>query len=144
MEILTQYNPIAAITIARVFLGILFLFQGYDAVFNIGLKKVTDTYQANFGLKGIPRNLTSFAAWYTSCTELICGLLLVLGLFEFASLYLLGINLIIAAIGFGLNAPLWDTKNVYPRLILLLFLLIVPAHWHHWSLDYLLFKPHML
>ncbi|WP_341900839.1 DoxX family protein [Fluviicola taffensis] len=140
MEILTQYHQMAAIALARIFLGFLFLFQGYDAVFHIGIKKVTDTYHESFKLKGIPRMITSLSAWYTSYTELICGFLLVLGLFEFASLYLLGINLILAAIGFGMNAPLWDTRNVYPRLLLILFLLMTPLHSHHWSLDYLIFK----
>lgn len=140
MEILTQYHQLAAITLARIFLGFLFLFQGYDAVFNIGIKKVTDTYHENFKLKGIPRAITSLSAWYTTYTELICGFLLVLGLFEFASLYLLGINLIIAAIGFGMNAPLWDTRNVYPRLLLILFLLMTSIHSHRWSLDYIIFK----
>lgn len=140
MEILTQYHQLAAITLARIFLGFLFLFQGYDAVFHIGIKKVTDTYHENFKLKGIPRAITTLSAWYTSYTELICGFLLVLGLFEFASLYLLGINLIIAAIGFGMNVPLWDTRNVYPRLLLILILLLTPIHWHHWSLDHFIFN----
>nr|WP_294858545.1 DoxX family membrane protein [uncultured Fluviicola sp.] len=140
MEILTQYHQLAAITLARIFLGFLFLFQGYDAVFNIGIKKVTDTYHENFRLKGIPKAITSLSAWYTTYTELICGFLLVLGLFEFVSLYLLGINLIIAAIGFGMNTPLWDTRNVYPRLLLILFLLMTSIHTHHWSLDHLIFK----
>ena len=140
MEILTQYHQLAGITLTRVFLGFLFLFQGYDAVFQIGIQKVTDAYDENFKLKGIPRKITSLSAWYTAYTELICGFLLILGLFEYASLYLLGINLIIAAIGFGMNAPLWDTRNVYPRLLLILILLMTPIHWHHWSLDYLIFK----
>lgn len=144
MEILTQYHQLAAITLARIFLGLLFLFQGYDAVFNIGIKKATDTYHANFKLKGIPRFITSLTAWYTAYTELICGFFLVLGLFEYVSLYLLGINLIIAAIGFGMNAPLWDTRNVYPRLLLILILLMTQIHWHQWSLDYLIFKSYML
>jgi putative oxidoreductase len=140
METLTQYHQLAAITLARIFLGLLFLFQGYDAVFHIGIQKVTNTYHESFKLKGIPRIITLLSAWYTTYTELICGFLLILGLFEFASLYLLGINLLIAAIGFGMNAPLWDTRNVYPRLLLILILLMTPIHWHQWALDYLIFK----
>lgn len=140
MEILTQYHQLAGITLTRVFLGFLFFFQGYDAVFRIGMQTATDTYHESFKQKGIPRIITSLSAWYTAYTELICGLLLIFGLFEYASLYLLGINLIIAAIGFGMNAPLWDTRNVYPRLLLILILLMTPTHWHQWSLDYLIFK----
>lgn len=139
MEALAQYHQLAGITLARIFLGVLFLFQGYDAVFKIGLQQVTATYHINFSKKGLPRIITSFAAWFTAYTELICGFLLVFGLYEFATLYLLGINLIVAAIGFGMNAPLWDTRHVYPRLILVLILLLTPIQWHEWSLDYLFF-----
>lgn len=134
------YHYTSAITIARVFLGFLFLFQGYDAVVKIGMKNVTNTYQEQFAKKGISRALTSLAAIFTSYTELICGGLLILGLFELIALYLLGLNLIIAAIGFGVNEPLWNTRNVFPRLALLLLLLMTPLEWHHFSLDYLFFK----
>lgn len=140
MEIIEQYHYITAVTIARVFLGLLFLFQGYDAAFKIGLKKVTDTYHETFIQKKIPRLLTGFTAWFTVYTELICGLLLILGLFEIAALCLLGMNLIIAALGFGINEPLWNMRNVFPRLILLLFLLVTPLEWHCWSMDQLFFK----
>lgn len=140
MEFISQYHQIAGLTLARVFLGLLFIFQGYDAIFGIGIKKVTATYQAGFGPKGIPRFFTSLAAWYTSFTELICGFLLLIGLFEYTVLYLLGVNLIIAAIGFGINNPLWETRHVFPRLILLLILLFAPFEWHAWSFDYVFFN----
>jgi uncharacterized membrane protein YphA (DoxX/SURF4 family) len=140
MEMFETYHYASAITIARVFLGFLFLFQGYDAVVKIGMKNVIVIYHERFAKKGIPRLLTSLAAVFTSYTELICGALLILGLFEISVLYLLGLNLIIAGIGFGMNEPLWDTRNVFPRLVLLLFLLMTPLEWHHFSLDYLFFK----
>lgn len=141
MEIIAQYQYEAAVSIARVFLGFLFFFQGYDAIFNIGIQKVIKTYQDGFDRKGIPRWLTSLAAIFTSYSEFICGLLLIIGLFEFPALYLLGLNLLIAAIGFGINSPLWDMRHVFPRLILLLFLLVAPLKWHNWSLDFMFFRP---
>ena len=140
MELISHYHYIAGITIARLFIGFLFLFQGYDALFKIGLKEVTNTYHAKFSLKGIPRSLTASAAVFTSCSAFICGALLVLGLFETIALYLLGINLIIAGIGFGMNEPLWDTRNVFPRMALVLLLLLTPLEWHSFSLDQLFFK----
>ncbi|WP_300662846.1 DoxX family membrane protein [Fluviicola sp.] len=140
MEIIEQYHYVSAVTIARIFLGILFLFQGYDAVVKIGMKNVIDAYQKRFAVKGIPRSLTSIAALFTSYTELICGALLIFGLFEFIILYLLGLNLIIAGIGFGINEPLWDTRHVFPRLVLLLLLLMTPPEWHSFSLDHIFFK----
>lgn len=140
MELITQYQYEAAACIARIFLGFLFFFQGYDALFNIGIKKVISTYKYGFNSKGVPGILTTLAALFTTYTEFICGFLLIFGLFEIPALYLLGINLVVAALGFGLNNPLWDMRHVFPRLILLLFLLIIPLEWHNWSLDYLFFK----
>lgn len=141
MEVINQYHHLVAILIARLFLGFLFFFQGYDAVFKIKIKNVILTYQNTFQQNGITTILTFCGAWFTSCSALICGFLLIIGFFEYAALSLLGINLIITAIGFGINTPMWDTRFVFPRLILLLLLLIVPPNWNSWSIDNLLFKP---
>lgn len=141
MEIINQYHEVAAIFIARVFLGVLFFFQGYDAVFNIKVSVVIDTYQNMFEGKRMPRFLIVLASWFTTYTALFCGLLLIFGLFEYTALILLGINLIVAAIGFGLNTPMWDAKYVFIRLALILLLLLTPQAWHAWSLDALFFKP---
>ncbi len=141
MELFNQYHEIAGAFAARIFLGILFFFQGYDAVFNIGMRNVTETYQNGFEGKSVPKFLISAASWFTSCSELICGGLLILGLFEYPALYLLSLNLVIAAIGFGITSPMWDTKHVFPRLVLIVFLLCIPQQMHNWSIDILLFKP---
>lgn len=140
METLMEYHETAAVTIARIFLGFLFFFQGYDAVFKIGLLNVQKTFREGFDKKPIPRFFIDFASWYTSLSELIGGTLLIFGLFETYALYLLGINLIIAGIGFGITNPLWDVRNVFPRLLLLLTLLFTPYQWHQWSLDKLFFN----
>jgi putative oxidoreductase len=128
----------SAVFIARVFLGLLFFFQGYDAVFRIKIKYVIEAYENSFANKGIPRFLTVCGAWFTSCVELIGGVLLIVGLFENAVLYFLGIDLIIASIAFGIAKPMWDMRYVFPRLALLLFLLVTPSAWHIWSIDHLL------
>jgi putative oxidoreductase len=138
VETLSQSHYLFAALLARVFLGCLFFFQGYDAVFKVRIRNVIDTFEADFSRKGIPRFLTVFAAWFTSCTELVGGGLLIIGLFEYLALYLLGINLIIAAIGFGINTPVWNTRHVFPRLVLILFLLVIPQSWDTISLDHLL------
>ncbi len=141
METINQHHFIVAAFIARVFLGCLFFFQGYDAVFRIKLKNVISTFEADFSNNGIPRIFTISASWFTCFSALICGGLLILGLFQYPALYILGANLIIASIGFGITTPMWDTKHVLPRLILILLLLIIPHQYNAWSLDYLLFNP---
>ena len=141
MEIINQHHYIIASFIARVFLGCLFFFQGYDAIFKVKIQNVIGVFEEDFAEKGIPRFLTVCASWFTTYTELIGGFLLIIGLFEYAALYFLGANLIIAAIGFGINTPMWDTRYVFPRLVLILFLLVVPPSWNILSLDYVIFKP---
>jgi len=138
MEHLSNYHEFAATFVVRVVLGLLFLFQGYDTIFNVGIKRAIDTYKSGFQQR-VPHGLISVAAFCTAYTEFIGGTLLVLGLFQYVALYLLAINLLIATIGFGMLTPLWDMRNVWPRLILLLILLYVPVKWSMWSLDYLFF-----
>jgi uncharacterized membrane protein YphA (DoxX/SURF4 family) len=140
MEELNQYHVNIGVLTVRIFLGVLFVMQGYDAVFKIKIRNVIDTYQDSFENKGIPRFLTAFGAWYTSLTELICGALLIIGLFEYVSLYLLAANLLMAAVAFGINTPVWDTRHVFPRLVLTVFLLVVPESWHFLCLDCIIFK----
>ncbi|HEY1038674.1 MAG TPA: DoxX family protein [Bacteroidia bacterium] len=140
MEQIIQYKEEIASLIARVFLGLLFLFQGYDAVFNVKIRNVISTYRNDFEGKGMPGFIVVMASWFTTCTELLCGLFLILGLFTHVSLYLLGLNLLVAALGFGLTSPMWDTRHVLPRLILLLFLLLIPEAWNIFSLDNLISK----
>ncbi|MEO6303045.1 MAG: DoxX family membrane protein [Bacteroidia bacterium] len=141
MEIINQYHYAAAELITRLILGCLFFFQGYDAVVNIKIKNVIETFENSFVKRGMPRFLIVFASWFTSYSELLCGGFLIVGLFGYIPLYLLGLNLIIMSIGFGLTTPLWDTRHAYPRLILILILLIIPQEWNIFSLDHLFFKP---
>lgn len=140
MDYNSHYHYYAAVFIARVFLGLLFFFQGYDAVFRVKIKNIIHTFENGFSQNGIPSAFTIAASWFTSISALIGGALLIPGLYNYAALSLLGLNLLIAAIGFGINVPVWDTRHVFPRLILLIFLLIVPQSWHVFSLDYFIYK----
>lgn len=139
METLIQHHQEIAVFIARIILGILFFFQGYDAVFNLKISTVIITYQNSFANKGIPKLITACGAWFTSYSELVGGFMLIFGFYEYIALYLLGLNLLVASFAFSVNTPMWDTKHVLLRLILLLFLLIVPISWHTYSIDNLLF-----
>lgn len=135
---LTQHHEAITVFIARIFLGLLFFFQGYDALFKVKVSNIIQAYEEDFSRRGIPRFLTAFGAWFTSIAEFVGGAFLILGLFHYFSLYLIGINLIIASIGFGIVSPMWDMRYVFPRLALLLFLLVLPPSWNVFSLDHLL------
>ncbi len=115
MPTLIQHHEIVAVLIARVFLGCLFFFQGYDAVFNIKIRNVIYTYQNTFASKGIPKFVTVLGSWFTSYSELICGFLLIIGLFKYYALYFLGMDVILASIAFGITTPMWDMRH-YPHV----------------------------
>lgn len=129
-------SEVIAVSVARVFLGLLFLFQGFDAVFRIGLKTVINTAAEPLVNKGVPKFLVIAGSFYTSYVQLIAGVLLIIGLFKYYALYLLGIDLLLVCVVFGLVTPMWDMRHVFPRLLLLIFLLIVPEEWDVLSFDY--------
>lgn len=124
--------------LARVFLGVLFLFQGYDKVFKVGITGVVEAFEAPLATRHITRGILRMAAFYTSWAELIGGALLVMGLFKTIALSLLGLDLLFVAFAFGLIKPMWDMQHVFPRLVLLLFLLMLPGSMDIYSLDHFL------
>jgi uncharacterized membrane protein YphA (DoxX/SURF4 family) len=140
MELIVKYHEAVAVFIVRVFLGVLFFFQGYDAVFNIKIKNVINTYQYSFEKRGVPGFIVVLGVWFTSIVELVGGFSLILGFMEYPSLCALGFDLLIASFAFSINVPMWDMKHVFPRLVLLIFLLVTPVLWHIYSLDNLFFN----
>lgn len=122
--------------IARVFLGLLFFLQGYDKVFRVGIKQVIETFHSSLSSKGVPNFFTVFGVYFTSYVELICGAFLTIGFVKYYCLYLLGFDLLFAAFAFGMIEPIWDMKHIFPRLALLLFLMIIPSQWDVVSVDY--------
>ena len=138
MNELIKYHESLAVLIARLFLGILFFFQGFDAVFRVRVSNVIQAYQSQFTSNRMPRLLIVLGTYFTSYVELICGFLLIIGFFEFSSLFLLGTSLIVASIAFSVISPMWDMKFLFPRLLLLLFLLLMPITFDIFSVDSLI------
>lgn len=127
---------VMAVFIVRVFLGLLFFFQGIDAVFKIKIKGIIDTIYHPLSSQGMPKHFITIGAYFTSYIELIAGFCLVIGFAKYYALYLLGFNLIFVSIAFGLIKPMWDMQFVFPRLVLLLFFLVAPSEWDVLSVDY--------
>ena len=136
MQVILHHHEIAGTLIARLFLGFLFFFQGYDAVFKVKISGVLQEIEAPMLTIGVPRVFITAGAYFTSYVELIGGFLLIIGFVKYYILYLLGMDLIIASIAFGIMKPMWDMQYVFPRLALLLFLLIAPAGWDVLSVDF--------
>ena len=134
---ITEINYAVAMATARVLVGVLFFFQGYDKVFKIGMRNLRQTMIAGLGRNQLPGSLVGIVAAFTSYAELICGFLLIIGFFKYFAMYILCLDLIIISIGFSIAKPMWEPINVFSRLLLLLLLLLVPTEWDKFSIDYL-------
>ncbi|CAN5401259.1 hypothetical protein BH09BAC6_BH09BAC6_28150 [soil metagenome] len=124
-----------ALLFTRMLLGIIFLMQGYGKVFTFTVPKVYGMFFKDFEKTLLPKWLIWATAYYTSYVELICGCLLIIGLFRKYALCLLAIDLLIVSFGHGLMEPIWDMQHVIPRAILLIALLLLPRQWDTWHAD---------
>jgi putative oxidoreductase len=129
-------NQAGAIALARWILGIMTVLQGYDKIFNIKLGNVVEVYEQPGPDKyPFPRPLVWAGTVFTSFSELICGALIIPGLFIDYALSILGINMLVVVIAFSIKNPMWDMKYVFPRLVFILILLAIPDSWDSFSLD---------
>lgn len=119
----------------RVFAGILFIFQGYDKLFRVRIKGVVTVFQGEAGIYQIPSWLLTLLAFYTSVVEFFGGILLIVGFFTKFILVAFCADLILVALAFSIVEPMWDTKHVFPRVILIALLLALQANHSAYSLD---------
>ena len=134
---ITDLNHAIAIATIRIIVGLLFFFQGYDKVINIGTSNVREAMRVQLGGKNFPDGLLSLMVVFTSYVELLCGFLLILGLFKFYSIYLLCFSLTLVVIGCSYAKPMWENNDLFIRLILLVTLLLTPGDWDRFSLDFI-------
>lgn len=137
---ITLIAPTAfAVLLTRILVGFLFMRQGYDKIFTIGRKEVLASIQPSFKSIGLSNTFTQMILFLTSWIEFLAGFFLLIGLFKYYCIYLLGIDLMIVVVGMSLIQPVLDLKLIFPRLILLLLLLLLPAEADVFCLDRLLF-----
>ncbi|CAN5629792.1 hypothetical protein BH11BAC2_BH11BAC2_15510 [soil metagenome] len=125
--------------LVRIFTGILFFFQGYDKFFRMGIGEVVLTIQPAYRKIGLPDSIIKLFAYLTSFIELAGGFLLLIGFLKFYALYALGLDLLIVAIGMSILNPTWDLQHVFPRLLLVIFLMILPSGFDIFTLDHFVF-----
>lgn len=133
METITKYQ--VAELILRVFCGVVFVYQGYDKLFKVKISGVTLAFENNAQKNNIPHFLLYAAAAFTSVTEFMGGILLMAGLFKNLSLAMLGLDMIVVAAAFSMVEPVWDMRHVFPRLVMVITLLVLPDEWGWLSLD---------
>jgi putative oxidoreductase len=125
----------SGILFTRMLLGIIFFMQGFGKVFTFSVPKVYDMFFKDFETTFLPRWLIWATAYYTSYTEMICGFLLIIGLFRKYAMHLLAADLLIVSFGHGLMEPIWDLSHVMPRAILLITLFLAPTEWDKYHTD---------
>jgi len=123
----------------RCFLGILFIFQGYDKLFVVKVKNVVNAFHHETDRKHIPDFLLVFTSYFTSITEFFGGILLVTGLFHQIVPVILAINLLVVAFAFSFLRPMWDLQHVFPRVVLLTLILLL-SNYFYFGLDTLILK----
>jgi putative oxidoreductase len=135
----TDINLNIAEVFVRCFLGILFIFQGYDKLFVLKIKNVVSTFQNEASEKNVPKFLITLTSYFTSITEFFGGILLVTGLFHEIVIILLALNLLVVGVAFSFMNPIWDLKHVFPRVILLTIVLVL-SHYFRFGLDAFIFN----
>ena len=128
----------SALLLVRLILGMLFLFQGYDKVFRIGINNVADAASTTVTEKFFGRTIFKTAILISSWIEMIGGTLLITGFQRDYALILLSADMLMTGLIFSLIKPMWDMQFYFPRLILLVIIMIVPESQDMFCIDHLL------
>ena len=128
-----------ALLFVRLVLGLDFLMAGIWKVFTLGPAEHVNRYF----LPASDTFLPLWSLWAVGGSipviELVTGGMIIAGLKTRAALIVLGFVLAIVAFGHLLLQPLFSfNTHLFPRLVLLLFLLVMPRHDDRLSLDWLL------
>src|SRR3989454_8641240 len=129
-----------AILFARLGLGLIFGMAGWGKLFQMGATAHAHRYFLDpYASTWIPTWLLWGLGVSIPYVEFAAGWLLVGGLFVRPALLALGAILVIVTYGHLLKDFLYEFHtHVIPRLILLLFILVMPRHHDVLSLDFLL------
>ncbi len=124
---IAENNLIILELTTRWLLAILFFFQAYDRIFRIGLKDVVNIMYYQKTEQKLPLWTVQIGVYITAYLEFLCGIMLFVGFYRDIALYLLCVDMIVAAFGFSYLKPMWDMKHFFPRFILLSIQLFLPS-----------------
>jgi uncharacterized membrane protein YphA (DoxX/SURF4 family) len=133
MDTQTLWNRRIALFGLRVMFGSVTMFVAYHKIF---ISSLAEQYKWFTGLEAyFPPPFLVGVNYYCAYVELICGFLILIGLFRDISLYLVLSVLVIVAFGHSLDRYVWDMAQVSFRTAMLLPLLLLPASWDIIRLD---------
>src|ERR1043165_2384506 len=127
-----------ALLFARLVLGLIFFMAGFWKTFQLGPLEHARKYFLPFADTFLP----IWSLWAVGVVipfiELVAGGLVILGLRTREALVSLGFVLAVVTFGHLLKEPLYEFHtHVIPRLVLLLFVLVMPREDDVFSSDYL-------
>ena len=126
--------------LVRLVAGSLFFFQGYDKLFHVKVENVLSAF-SNSKIPGfLPRPLLRILVLSSSYIEMVGGFLLMIGLFKFAILSLISIDLVFVSIVFSYYTAMWDMQFYFPRFVFICILWIIPKANDIYSLDFVFSK----
>jgi uncharacterized membrane protein YphA (DoxX/SURF4 family) len=128
-----------ALLFTRLVLGIDFLMAGIWKVFTLGPAEHVNRYFLPAADTFLPLWSLWTVGWSIPFIELVTGGMIIAGLRTRVALIILGFVLAIVAFGHLLLQPLFSfSTHLFPRLVLLIFLLAMPRHDDRMSIDWLL------
>ncbi|MCH8822917.1 MAG: DoxX family protein [Planctomycetes bacterium] len=129
-----------AIFTTRWVLGLIFFIAGWWKCFEMTPKGHAEQFFiGQFDSTWIPHWLLWAIGTSIPVLELLAGLLVCLGLLRIVAYVTLGAILVTVTYGHLLLEPLYDTTgHIFPRLVLLVFVLVAPRAYDVLSLDYLI------
>jgi len=129
----TTWNRRFALLALRLTIGALSMFIGVYKIFVTGLENEFQWFQ------DLKQWFPTWLLWsvnvYAAYVELICGALLIVGLFRDYAIYLILSVLVIVTFGHSIEHEVWDVHQLFWRMTMLLPLLLLPAHWDPLRLD---------
>lgn len=133
----TDTQRAVGVLLARLVLGLLFFQGAVWRVFDLG---VTEHARRFFVEPYADSWLPAWSLWIAGAgvpfAELIGGLLVLLGLWRVVGLGLVGSVLVLVTFGHLVAEPIFSISgHIFPRLVLVVFLLCVPAEWDRFSVD---------
>lgn len=122
---------------ARLVLGLLFFQGALWRVFDLGtMEHARRFFVEPYADSWLPAWSLWLAGTAVPFTELIGGLLVLLGLWRLVGLGMLGGVLVLVTFGHLVAEPIYSISGqIFPRLILVVFLLCVPMEWDRYSVD---------
>ena len=136
----SKWEITSAILLMRLVLGLLFAMAGWFKVFGMGAVQ----HGQQFFVEGyrdtwIPVFLLWTLGFLIPFLELGAGFLLIAGFRIRECLWTIGFILVVVTYGHLLKEPLYDiTSHIFPRVVLVVGLLLIPRSKDLWSLDSIL------